>query len=72
MGNLGVLEAVVEGLDFGGEPGAFIGDRRTLVVATTHGRLRLVRVRPEGGRTMDAASFLAGRPAFLKDARVVH
>ena len=70
-GKLGVLEAAVEALDFGGEPGTFLGDGRTLAVTTAKGRLRLVRVRPEGGRAMDAASFLNGRPAFLGEARVL-
>jgi methionyl-tRNA formyltransferase len=66
-----VLAAEVEGLDFGGEPGRFLADGRTLAVTTAEGRLRLDRVRPEGGREMDAAAFLHGRPSFVHDARVL-
>jgi methionyl-tRNA formyltransferase len=70
-GKLGVLEAEVESLDLGGEPGHFLGGHGRLAVTTADGRLRLVRVRPEGGKPMDAAAFLNGRPAFLGEARVL-
>jgi methionyl-tRNA formyltransferase len=64
-GRLVVLEAAVETLDLGGEPGVLLGDKRTLVLTTGKGRLRLDRVQPEGRSPMDAAAFLSGRPDYL-------
>lgn len=70
-GRLGVLAAEVEALDLGGEPGRLLGDGRSLAITTGAGRLRLVRVRPEGGKEMDPLAFLNGRPAFLREARLI-
>jgi methionyl-tRNA formyltransferase len=70
-GKLGVLAAEVETLDDGGEPGRFLGDGRSLAITTGSGRLRLTRIRPEGGKEMDPAAFLNGRPQFLREARIV-
>jgi methionyl-tRNA formyltransferase len=64
-GRLGVLKASIEALDQGGEPGRLSGDKRSLVLTTGRGRLRLERVQPEGRRPMDAPAFLSGWPTIL-------
>jgi methionyl-tRNA formyltransferase len=59
---LRVLEAAVEEKDAGAPPGTLVAvDRRGPVVATGRGRLRLLRVQPEGKRPMDGAAFARGR-----------
>jgi methionyl-tRNA formyltransferase len=70
-GKLGVLATEIETLDLGGEPGRFLGDGGSISITTGRGRLRLTRIRPEGGREMDPAAFLNGRPRFLDGVRIV-
>jgi methionyl-tRNA formyltransferase len=55
---LKVLAAAVEAGQ--GEAGTTLDDR--LLVACGEGALRLARVQPAGGKAMDAAAFLRGRP----------
>lgn len=43
-------------------PGAVAADGERLLVGTTDGTLELLRVKPAGGKSMDAAGFLRGYP----------
>ncbi len=56
-GRLGVLAAAAEP---GGQPGTLRAVDDSLVLGCADGSLRLERVRPAGGRAMDAEAFLRG------------
>jgi methionyl-tRNA formyltransferase len=62
-----VRAAAVESLP-GDTPGRLVADGDGLALATTEGRLRLLEVRPAGGRTMSAAELRRGRPALAGTA----
>ena len=50
-----------------GRPGRVVMADPDLVVATGSGLLTILRVKPEGGREMDAAAFLRGHPVHVGD-----
>lgn len=62
---LAVLAAEVAPGSEGDEPGTIVADGTGLALATAAGRLRLLAVRPAGGRPMDAAAYRRGRPAVV-------
>ena len=65
-GRVAVLRAGVAPGRAGDEPGLLVGDEPAgLALVTAHGRLRLLELQPAGGRTMDAATFLRGRPGLI-------
>ena len=69
-GRIAVLRAGIAATQPGDEPGRLVSDDRSgLALATADGRLRLLEVQPAGGRTMDAAALLRGRPGLIR-ARV--
>ena len=47
------------------EAGTVVADGRGIALATPTGRLRLVEVRPAGGRAMDGAAYRRGHPAVV-------
>ena len=57
---LKVRAAAVESAPKSAPPGTMLDDR--LLVACGAGALRLARVQPAGGRALDAAAFVRGRP----------
>jgi methionyl-tRNA formyltransferase len=69
-GRLSILEATVAASEPGGEPGRFEADGDGLALATSEGRLRLVRVQPAGGRPMSATDFRRGAGRRLIGMRV--
>ena len=65
-GRIGVLRAAVAPSRVGDEQGCLVGDGPAgLALATADGRLQLLEVQPAGGRPMDGASLLRGRPRLL-------
>lgn len=60
----GVLDASVGESKPGDEAGRIFADDGDLSLATIAGRLRLLRVQPAGGRPMDGAAYLRGRPGL--------
>ncbi len=64
-----VLEVADADQSVSGEPGSVsILDRKRLLVATGDGTVEVIRVQPDGKRTMTAADFLNGNPV-TDDAR---
>ncbi len=63
-GRLGVLDASAEEGIPGVEAGRLHAGDDGLSLATASGRLRLLRVQPAGGRPMDGAAYLRGRPGL--------
>jgi len=69
-GRIAVLRAGIAPSQPGDEPGRLVADDGSgLALATADGRLRLLEVQPAGGRNMDAAALLRGRPGLIR-ARV--
>jgi methionyl-tRNA formyltransferase len=64
-GRLAVLSATVGEGDPGDVPGVLVADGAGLALATGDGRLRLLAVRPAGGRPMDGTAYRRGRPAVI-------
>ncbi len=69
-GRLAVLGAAVGEGSAGDVAGTIAADGSGVALATADGRLRLLEVRPAGGRPMDGAAYRRGRPAVV-GARVV-
>lgn len=69
-GRIAILRAGIAATQPGDVPGRLVADDRSgLALATADGRLRLLEVQPAGGRNMDAAALLRGRPGLIR-ARV--
>ncbi len=64
-GRLAVLRAAVGEGSAGDVPGVVVADGPGLALATAEGRLRLLEVRPAGGRSMDGAAYRRGRPGVV-------
>jgi methionyl-tRNA formyltransferase len=64
-GRLAVLSARTAPSDRGDAPGTLVAQADGLALATADGRLELLRVQPAGGRPMDAAAYVRGRPGIL-------
>lgn len=64
-GRLAVLRAAVGPADPGDRPGVIVADGPGLALVTADGRLRLLEVRPAGGRAMEGSAYLRGRPAVV-------
>jgi methionyl-tRNA formyltransferase len=65
-GRVGVLLAEVASGEPGDEQGRLVWDAGFgLALATAEGRLRLLEVQPAGGRRMDGATFVRGRPGLI-------
>jgi methionyl-tRNA formyltransferase len=64
-GRVAVLRAEVATSLPGDLPGALEPDHGGLALTTAAGRLRLLEVRPAGGRAMSAADLKNGRPAIV-------
>jgi len=65
-GRIAVLRAGIAPAQPGDEAGRLVGDDGSgLALATGDGRLQLLEVQPAGGRNMDAAAFLRGRPGLI-------
>lgn len=65
-GRIAVLRAGIAPAQAGDEPGRLLGDDGSgLALATSDGRLLLLEVQPAGGRRMDAAALLRGRPGLI-------
>jgi methionyl-tRNA formyltransferase len=65
-GRVGVLRAEVASGEPGDEQGRLVWDAGSgLALATAEGRLRLLEVQPAGGRRMDGATFVRGRPGLI-------
>jgi methionyl-tRNA formyltransferase len=64
-GRLAILEVAVGDGEEADDPGTLVADGPGLALATARGRLRLLVVRPAGGRSMDAAAYRRGRPAVI-------
>ena len=64
-GRLAVLVAALGESVAGDTRGAMVADGDGLALATGRGRLRLVEVKPAGGRAMTGAEYRRGRPAVL-------
>jgi methionyl-tRNA formyltransferase len=65
-GRVGVLRAAVAPGEPGDEPGRLVRDGgSSLALATAEGRLRLLELQPAGGRRMDGATFVRGRPGLI-------
>jgi methionyl-tRNA formyltransferase len=62
---LAVLAAEVTRGGGDDEPGTIVADGAGLALATAAGRLRLLAVRPAGGKPMDGAAYRRGRPAVV-------
>ncbi len=63
---IGVLRSAVAPSRDGDEPGRLVADEGAgLALATSDGRLRLLEVQPAGGRPMDGASLVRGRPGLI-------
>ncbi|MEW5991882.1 MAG: methionyl-tRNA formyltransferase [Chloroflexota bacterium] len=64
-GRLAILLAAVAPAAPGDVPGTLLADGDGLALATAAGRLRLLEVRPAGGRAMSGAAFRRGRPSLV-------
>jgi methionyl-tRNA formyltransferase len=65
-GRIAVLRADVAPAKAGDEPGSLVRDAGSgLALATARGRLLLIEVQPAGGRPMDGAALLRGRPRLI-------
>ena len=65
-GRVGVLRAEVASGEPGDEQGRLVWDAGSgLALATAEGRLRLLEVQPAGGRRMDGATLVRGRPGLI-------
>jgi methionyl-tRNA formyltransferase len=64
-GRLAVLRAEVAASAADDRPGTLVADGRGLALTTAAGRLRLLEVRPAGGRTMSAEALRNGRPTLV-------
>jgi len=64
-GRLLVLRADAAAADAADEPGRIVADGDGLALTTADGRLRLLEVRPAGGRSMSGAEFRRGRTALV-------
>jgi methionyl-tRNA formyltransferase len=64
-GRLAVLAAEVAEARANDVAGTIVADGRGIALATGRGRLRLVVVRPPGGRPMDGAAYRRGRPGVV-------
>jgi methionyl-tRNA formyltransferase len=64
-GRVAVLRAAVAAALPDDRPGTIVADGPGLALATAAGRLRLLEVRPAGGRTMDGPAYRRGRPAVV-------
>ena len=63
---IGVLRTAVGPSRDGDEPGRLVRDEGAgLALTTSDGRLRLLEVQPAGGRPMDGASLVRGRPGLI-------
>jgi methionyl-tRNA formyltransferase len=60
-----ILRASVAPSEAGDEPGRLVEDGRGIALATVDGRLRLLDVRPAGGRAMSGAEWRRGRRDVL-------
>ena len=69
-GRIAILRAGIAATQPGDVPGSLVADDGSgLALATADGRLQLLEVQPAGGRNMDAAALLRGRPGLIR-ARV--
>jgi methionyl-tRNA formyltransferase len=64
-GRLAILVAAIGESLTGDMPGGMVADGDGLALTTRRGRLRLVEVKPAGGRAMTGAEYRRGRPAVL-------
>ncbi len=64
-GRLAVLDAALGEGSASDVPGSIVVDGTGLALATGDGRLRLLQVRPAGGRAMDGAAYRRGHPAVV-------
>ncbi len=65
-GRVAVVRAEVAPAQAGDEPGCLVRDGESgLALATAAGRLRLLEVQPAGGRRMDSAALVRGRPGLV-------
>jgi methionyl-tRNA formyltransferase len=64
-GRLVVLDATTAAGGPADVAGTIAGDDRGLALVTADGWLRLLEVRPAGGRAMNGAAYLRGRPAVI-------
>ena len=64
-GRLAVLGAAVAEGRPTDDPGSVVADDGGLALATGDGRLRLLEVRPAGGRAMDGAAYRRGHPGIV-------
>ena len=64
-GRLAVLVAAIGESVPGDAPGAMVADGDGLALATSRGRLRLLEVKPAGGRAMTGVEYRRGHPAVL-------
>jgi methionyl-tRNA formyltransferase len=62
---LAILRAAVTSAGPDDEPGLLLADDAGLALTTADGRLRLLEVRPAGGRAMSAADLRNGHPDWL-------
>jgi methionyl-tRNA formyltransferase len=62
---LAILRATVAAGEPADHPGVLVADGSGLALATGDGRLRLLEVRPAGGKAMDGAAYRRGRPAAV-------
>ncbi|MBI3750264.1 MAG: methionyl-tRNA formyltransferase [Chloroflexi bacterium] len=70
-GRLAILRAAAAPSQPGDEPGLLVADDGGVALTAADSRLRLLEVRPAGGRTMSAADLRNGHPGWL-GARVAH
>ena len=65
-GRIAVLRASVAPSQAGDEPGRLVADGAAgVALATADGRLQLLEVQPAGGRPMDGAALVRGRPRLI-------
>lgn len=64
-GRLAVLRAAVAPSQAGDRQGTLVADDDGLALAAVDGRLRLLEVRPAGGRAMDGPAYRRGHPGVV-------
>lgn len=64
-GRLAILRAAVGPAQPGDEPGLLVADDGGLALTSADGRLRLLEVRPAGGRAMPATALRNGHPGWV-------